>query len=151
MPITSQLVELTHEELQLMVRNLDSKDVVSNPLERFIIYSAIIAAETGRTINIKYIQAQSHQSFYRCSLAVKKLIKDDWISESINEKDKRNIDLLPTKKSIELVKAYEGARANIFIQKGIKLPKPKINISIKDLVDANEAQLRKIKDGLFKS
>jgi len=151
MPITSQLVELTHEELQLMVRNLDSKDVVSNPLERFIIYSAIIAAETGRTINIKYIQAQSHQSFYRCSLAVKKLIKDDWISESINEKDKRNIDLLPTKKSIELVKAYEGARANSFIQKGIKLPKPKINISIKDLVDANEAQLRKIKDGLFKS
>lgn len=151
MPITSQLVELTHEELQLMVQNLDSKDVVSNPLERFIIYSSIIAAEAGGTINIKYIQAQSHQSFYRCSLAVKKLIKDDWISESINEKDKRNIDLLPTKKSIELVKAYEGARANSFIQKGIKLPKPKINISIKDLVDANEAQLRKIKDDLLKS
>lgn len=151
MPITSQLVELTLEELQLMVQNLDSKDVVSNPLERFIIYSAIIAAKTGRKIIIKYIQAQSHQSFYRCNQAVKKLIKDDWISESINEKDKRNIDLLPTKKSIELVKAYEGARANSFIQKGIKLPKPKINISIKDLVDANEAQLSKIKDGLLKS
>ena len=151
MNMTNQLVELTYEELQLMVQNLDSKDVVSNPLERFIIYSAIIAAETGRTININYIQAQSHQSFYRCSLAVKKLIKDDWISESINEKDKRNIDLVPTKKSIELVKAYEGARANSFIQKGIKLPKPKINISVKDLVDANEAQLRKIKDDLLKS
>jgi len=151
MNITNQLVELTQEELQLMVQNIDSKDVVSKPLERFIIYSAIVAAETGRTINIKYIQAQSHQSFYRCSQAVQKLIKDDWISESINEKDKRNIDLLPTKKSIELVKAYEGARANSFIQKGIKLPKPKINISVKDLVDANEAQLRKIKDDLLKS
>ncbi|MDC0906908.1 hypothetical protein OAS81_06130 [Gammaproteobacteria bacterium] len=151
MSITNQLIELTQEELQLMVQNIDSKDMVSNPLERFIIYSAIIAAEIGRTITIKYIQAQSHQSFYRCSQAVKKLIKDDWISESINEKDKRNIDLLPTKKSIELVKAYEGARANSLIKKGIKLPKPKINISIKDLVDANEAQLRKIKDDLLKS
>ena len=75
MPITRQLVELTHEELQLMVQNIDSKDVVSNPLERFIMYSSIIAAEGGSTINIKYIQAQSHQSFYRCNLAVKKLIK----------------------------------------------------------------------------
>ena len=42
MPITHQFVELTHEELQLMVQNLDSKDVVSNPLERFIMYSSII-------------------------------------------------------------------------------------------------------------
>ena len=54
MPIINQLVELTHEELQLMVQNLDSKDVVSNPLERFIVYSTIIAQEKGRTINIKY-------------------------------------------------------------------------------------------------
>jgi DNA-binding MarR family transcriptional regulator len=151
MPIINQLVELTHEELQLMVQNLDSKDVVSNPLERFIIYSSIIAAEEGSKINIKYIQAQSHQSFYRCSQAVKKLIKDDWISESINKKDKRNKDLLPTKKSSQLVKAYEGARANSFIQKGVKLPKPKINLTIKDMFDANESQLQKIKEDLLKS
>jgi len=72
MSITNQLVELTHEELQLMVQNLDSKDVVTSPLERFIMYSTIIAQEEGRTINIKYIQAQSHQSFYRCNQAVKK-------------------------------------------------------------------------------
>lgn len=52
MPITNQLVELTHEELQLMVQNLDSKDVVSNPLERFIMYSSIINLEEGS--NIKY-------------------------------------------------------------------------------------------------
>ena len=151
MPITNQLVELTHEELQLMVQNLDSKDVVSNPLERFILYSSIIAAEESSTINIKYIQAQSHQSFYLCNQAVKKLIKDGWVSESINEKDKRNIDLLPTKKSIELVKAYEGARANSLIQKGIKLPKPKTDITVKDMLDANESQLRKIKEELLKS
>jgi len=43
MPITHQLVELTHEELQLMVQNLDSKDVVSSSLERFIIYATIIS------------------------------------------------------------------------------------------------------------
>ena len=151
MRIIHQLVELTHEELQLMVQNLDSKDVVSNPLERFIIYSAIIAAETGRTITIKYIQAQSHQSFYRCSQAVKKLIKDDWISESINEKDKRNIDLLPTEKCTELVQAYEGARANSLIKKGVKLPKPKTNLTIKDLLDANESQLQEIREDLLKS
>jgi len=96
MPITNQLVELTHEELQLMVQKLDSKDVVTSPLERFIMYSTIIAQEESRTINIKYIQAQSHQSFYRCNQAVKKLIKDDWIAASINQQDKRNTDLLPT-------------------------------------------------------
>ena len=151
MPITHQLVELTHEELQLMVQNLDSKDVVSNPLERFIMYSSIIAADDGSTINIKYIQAQSHQSFYRCSQAVKKLIKDDWICESINEKDKRNKNILPTERSIKLVKAYEGARANSLIQKGVKLPKPKTNLTIKDMLDANESQLQKIKEDLLKS
>ena len=151
MPSTIQLVELTLEELQLMVQNLDSKDVVSNPLERFIIYSSIIAEEEGSTINIKFIQAQSHQSFYRCSQAVKKLIKDDWISESINEKDKRNKDLLPTKKSSQLVKAYEGARANSLIKKGVKLPKPKTNLTIKDMLDANESQLRKIREDLLKN
>ena len=151
MNITNQLVELTQEELQLMVQNIDSKDVVSKPLERFIIYSAIVAAETGRTINIKYIQAQSHQSFYRCSQAVKKLIDDDWIFSSINLQDKRNTDLLPTKKSIELVKAYEGARANSLIQIGIKLPKPKTDITIKDLLDANESQLQRIREDLLKS
>jgi len=151
MPITYQLVESTHEELQLMVQNLDSKDVVSNPLERFIMYSSIIAADDGSTINIKYIQAQSHQSFYRCSQAVKKLIKDDWICESINEKDKRNKNILPTERSIKLVKAYEGARANSLIQKGVKLPKPKTNLTIKDMLDANESQLQKIKEDLLKS
>jgi len=150
MPITRQLVELTHEELQLMVQNIDSKDVVSNPLERFIMYSSIIAAEGGSTINIKYIQAQSHQSFYRCSQAVKKLIKDGWISESINEKDKRNKNILPTEKNIDLVKAYEGARANSLIKKGVKLPKPKTNLTIKDMLDANESQLQKIKEDLLK-
>ena len=150
MPITNQLVELTHEELQLMVQNLDSKDVVSNPLERFIMYSSIITTEEGSTINIKYIQAQSHQSFYRCNLAVKKLIKGGWVSESINEKDKRNKNILPTKKCIELVEAYEGARANSLIQKGVKLPKPKINLTIKDMLYANESQLDKMREGILK-
>ena len=151
MSITDQLVELTHEELQLMVQNLDSKDVVSNPLERFIMYSSIIAAEEGSTINIKYIQAQSHQSFYRCSQAVKKLIKGGWVSESINEKDKRNKDLLPTKKSSQLVKAYEGAKANSLIKKGVKLPKPKINLTIKDMLDANESKLQKMREDILKA
>ena len=150
MLITHQFVELTHEELQLMVQNLDSKDVVSNTLERFIMYSSIINLEEGSTINIKYIQAQSHQSFYRCSQAVKKLIKDDWICESINEKDKRNKNILPTERSIKLVKAYEGARANSLIQKGVKLPKPKTNLTIKDMLDANESQLQKIREDLLK-
>ena len=150
MLITHQFVELTHEELQLMVQNLDSKDVVSNPLERFIMYSSIINLEEGSTINIKYIQAQSHQSFYRCNQAVKKLIKDDWIAASINQQDKRNTDLLPTKKSSQLVKAYEGARANSLIQKGVKLPKPKTNLTIKDMLDANESQLQKIREDLLK-
>lgn len=151
MPFTNELVELTHLELRLMVRNLDSKDVVTSPLDRFIIYSTIIAKEKGKTINIKYIQAQSHQSFYRCNQAVKKLIDDDWIFSSINLKDKRNTDLLPTKKCIKLVKAYEGARANSLIQKGIKLPKPKTDITIKDMLDANESQLQMIKEDLLKS
>jgi len=151
MLISNQMLELTNEELQLMVQNLDSKDVVSNPLERFIIYSSIINLEEGSTINIKYIQAQSHQSFYRCNQAVRKLIKDDWISERINKKDKRNKDILPTKKCIELVKAYEEARVNSLIQIGVKLPKPKTNLTIKDMLDANEAQLQKIKEDLLKS
>ena len=151
MLISKQLLELSIEELQLTVQNLDSKVVVSNPLERFIMYSSIIAKEEGSTINIKYIQAQSHQSFYRCSQAVRKLIKDDWISERINKKDKRNKDILPTKKCIELVKAYEEARANSLIKKGVKLPKPKINLTIKDMLDANESQLQKIKEDLLKS
>jgi len=151
MLIINQLVELTHEELQLMVQKLDSKDVVTSPLERFIMYSTIIAQEESRTINIKYIQAQSHQSFYRCNQAVKKLIEDDWIAGSTNQQDKRNTDLLPTKKSSQLVKAYEGARANSLIQKGVKLPKPKINITIKDMLDANESQLQKIKEDLLKN
>jgi len=151
MLITHQFVELTHEELQLMVQNLDSKDVVSNTLERFIMYSSIINFEEGSTINIKYIQAESHQSFYRCSQAVKKLIKGGWVSESINEKDKRNKNILPTKRCIKLVKAYEGARANSLIQKGVKLPKPKTNLTIKDMLDANESQLQKIKEDLLKS
>jgi len=151
MLITHQFVELTHEELQLMVQNLDSKDVVSNPLERFIMYSSIIAAKESSTINIKYIQAESHQSFYRCSQAVKKLIKGGWVSESINEKDKRNKNILPTKRCIKLVKAYEGARANSLIQKGVKLPKPKTNLTIKDMLDANESQLQKIKEAILKN
>ena len=149
MPITMKLVELTYEELQLMVQNLDS--VVSNPLERFIMYFAIIAQEEGRSINIKYIQAQSHQSFYRCNKAVRKLIKGGWVSESTNEKDKRNKNILPTERCIKLVKAYEGARANSLIQKGINLPKPKTNLTIKDMLAANESQLQKIEEDLLNS
>ena len=151
MPITDQLVELTHEELQLLVQNRYSKDVITDPLERFIIYSTIIAQDEGRTINIKFIQAQSHRSFYHCNQAVKKLIKDAWIVESINQQDKRNTDLLPTKKCIYLVHAYERARANSLIQKGVKLPKPKTNITIKDILDANELQLQKIEEDLLKN
>ena len=58
--------------------------------------------------------------------------------------------LLPTKKCIELVKAYEGARANSLINKGVKLPKPKTNLTIKDMLDANESQLQKIREDLLK-
>ena len=63
MSITNQLVELTHEELQLMVQNLDSKDVVSNPLERFIMYSSIIAAR-GRQHNQYQIHSGSKPSIF---------------------------------------------------------------------------------------
>lgn len=115
MPTFNQLAELTHEELKLMLQNRDSKNVVTDPLERFIIYTTIIAQEENRIINIKFIQAQSHQSFYCCNQAVKKLIDDDWISLSINQQDKRNRELLPTKKSLESVRTYEGARANSII------------------------------------
>lgn len=149
MPITNQLIELTHEELQLMVQNLDSKNVVSDLLERFIIYTAIIAQKESRTINIKFIQAQSHQSFYRCNHAVKKLIKGGWVAGSINLLDKRNTDLLPTKKSIELVKTYEGAKANSLIKTGIKLPKPKTNITIKDMIDSSESKLQQLKEDIL--
>jgi len=152
MAAINMFLELTYEELQLMVRNLDSKNVVSNPLERFIIYATIIAKNENKKINIKYIQAQSHQSFYRCNLAIKKLISDDWILENTNLQDKRNKNLLPTKSCIELVRAYEDVRMNSLLQKGIKLPtKPKNNITIKDMLNASESHLARIKDELSKS
>ena len=50
-----------------------------------------------------------------------------------------------------LSKAYEGARANSLIKKGVKLPKPKTNLTIKDMLDANESQLQKIKEDLLNS
>ena len=65
--------------------------------------------------------------------------------------DKRNKNLLPTEKSSELVRAYEEIRANSLVQKGIKLPKPKHNITINDMINANESQLNTIKDNLFKN
>lgn len=151
MSIVNMFLHLTYEEVQLMLRNLDSKLVVSSSLERFIIYATIISKNENKKINIKYIQSQSQQSFYHCNRAIKKLIENGWISESINLKDKRNINLLPTKKSIDLVRAYEDIRANSLIQKGIKLPKPKYNITIQDMLDASESQLRKIKEELSKS
>jgi len=151
MPIANMFLHLTYEELQLMLRNLDSKTVISSPLERFIIYATIISKNENKEINIKYIQSQSQQSFYHCNRAIKKLIANGWISESINLKDKRNIDLLPTKKSIDLVRAYEDIRANSLIQKGIKLPKPKHNITIQDMINSSESQLMKIKEDLSKS
>jgi len=150
-PISNMFLHLTYEELQLMLRNHDSKTVVSSPLERFIIYAAIISENENKKINIKYIQSHSQQSFYHCSRAIKKLIANGWIYESINLKDKRNIDLLPTKKSIDLVRAYEDIRANSLIQKGIKLPKPKHNITIQDMINSSESQLMKIKEDLSKS
>jgi len=151
MPIANMFLHLTYEELQLMLRNLDSKMVVSSHIERFIIYATIISKNENKDINIKYIQNQSQQSFYHCNRAVKKLIENGWISESINLKDKRNINLLPTKKSIDLVRAYEDIKANSLIQKGIKLPKPKHNITIQDMLNASESQLRKIKEDLSTS
>ena len=151
MPISNQLIELTLEEHKLMVVNIGSNDVVSDPLERFILYSTIVAQNDDRTINIKSIEAQSHQSFYLCSQAVKKLIKNDWVNKRSNKKDKRTNDLIPTKKCIDLVRAYEDAKANSFIQKGIKLLKPKTNITIKDMLDANESQLNNIKEDILKS
>lgn len=151
MSIVNMFLHLTYEEVQLMLRNLDSKLVVSSSLERFIIYATIISKNENKKINIKYIQSQSQRSFYHCNRAIKKLIENGWISESINLKDKRNINLLPTKKSIDLVRAYEDIRANSLIQKGIKLPKPKYNITIQDMLDASESQLRKIKEELSKS
>jgi DNA-binding MarR family transcriptional regulator len=151
MGVTNMFLEITFEELQLMLRNIVSETVVSNHLERFIIYAAIIAKNENKTINVKYIQAESQQSFYHCNQAIKRLIKNEWISESINLQDKRNKNLLPTQKSLELVKAYEEIRANSLAKKGInKLPKPKNNITFNDMINANESQLNKIKDNLFK-
>lgn len=149
MKIANQFLELTFEELQLMLRNIDSETVVSDPLERFIMYASIIAKNKNKIINIKYIQAESQQSFYHCNQAIKRLIKNGWVSESINSQDKRNKNLLPTQKSLKLVMAYEEIRANSLVQKGIKLPKPKHDITINDMINANESQLNKLKDNLY--
>jgi len=151
MPLANMFLHLTYEELQLMLRNLDSKLVVSSHIERFIIYATIISKNENKKINIKYIQSQSQQSFYHCNRAIKKLIENGWIYESIDINDKRNINLLPTKKSIHLVRAYEDSKANSLIQKGVNLPKPKHNITIKDMLQASEFQLKKIKEDLSKS
>ena len=151
MATTNMFLELTFEELQLMLRNIGSETVVSNPLERFIIYATIIAKNENKTINIKYIQAQSKHSFYHCNQAIKRLLKNEWISESINLQDKRNINLLPTKKALKLVTAYEEIKANSLVQKGAKLPKSNQNITMNDMINANESQLNTIRDNLFKN
>ena len=151
MPINNMFLEITYEELQLMLRNIDSETFVSNQLERFIIYATIIAKNENKTINVKYIQAESQQSFYHCNQAIKRLTKNEWVSESINMQDKRNKNLLPTQKSLGLVRAYEEIRANSLVKKGInKLPKPKNNITFNDMINANESQLNIIRDNLFK-
>jgi len=150
MPIIKQFIELTLEELQLLVQNEGSSSVVSDPLERFIIYSTVSAQQEGRTINIKYIQAKSHRSFYRCNKAVKKLIKNGWISERTNQKDKRNKDLIAKQISITLVRDYESAKAGSLIKKGVKLGKPQSKLTLTDMLDKNEAQLVKMKEDLLR-
>ena len=144
-----KLFLITLKELELIVKNLHSRNIISDPLERYIAYASIGAELHSQSLSVKYIQAQSQQSFYVCNLAVKSLKAGGWVIEKVNKKDKRIKDILPTNKCRALISAYEEAKFENY--KGLlDGSKTKLTFVYQDLIDADENKLDELSEMIQK-
>ena len=139
------LINLTRKELQLFLVTASSSDMITDPLQRFILYSVLDAKASNASINTKILTSESQQSFYRCNQAIDYLIGGDWLLAQTDPSDKRSKMLLPAEKTHKLIEAYEAIKIRTLQQSGYKHFQSPSPLTLDDLISASKQKLEKIK------
>jgi len=147
----NDMLQLTFADLKLMIQNRDSKLVITDQLSRYILYASYLSMKESSFLNEKKIQAECKQSFYVCNKSIQVLKDGGWILEEINSQDRRIKNILPTKKAINSILAYEQIKINSLLStRDIYEPGNSITLNIEDLIEASESQLKEMSDQILR-
>ncbi len=121
----TDLFLLTHKELeQLVVTFQNSRDIVTDVNERYLVYEAYrrhIANEAP--FNLKWIESTLKLSFPKVLSLSNNLISGGFLVKEKSLNDKRVINLKPTKKLIEGLELFESMKMNELFKQDIKIKK----------------------------
>ena len=135
MSINTDLFFMTHKELeQLVVTFQNSRDMVTDVCERYLVYEAYkrhIANEAP--FNLKWIESTLKLSFPKVLSLANNLVTNGYLVKERSHDDKRVINLKPTKKLIEGLELFESMKMNELFKQNIEIKNVKGLPSLSDL------------------
>ena len=139
-----KLFFMSHKELELLLVELkNSKDVITEIYERYVLYEAFkryLNSEPPLTIN--WIVQTLGLSFPKVKIIVKKLIEKEYLIREQSKDDKRVFNLIVTKQLIDGVSLFEKMKTQELYQNNFEPS----NQKVPSLSDFNKRSALKIKE-----
>jgi len=109
-----KLFEMTHKELELLVVDMKTNsNIVTDVDERYVVYESYKKfLKKEDPLNLKWIQSTLKLSFPKVKKIVSNLVESGYLIPVRSTKDKRVVDLLPSKKLKEGVVLFEKMKMN---------------------------------------
>ena len=126
---------MTHKELeQLVVTFQNSRDIVTDVYERYLVYEAYKRyVENEPPFNLKWIESTFKLSFPKVLSLVNNLVTNGYLAKEKSHNDKRVINLKPTKKLIDGIELFESMKMNELFKQNIKIKNVEGLPSLSDL------------------
>ena len=116
---------MTHKELeQLVVTFQNSRDIVTNVYERYLVYEAYKRyVENEHPFNLKWIESTLKLSFPKVLSLANNLVTNGYLIKENSSYDKRVINLKPSKKLIDGIELFESMKMNELHKQNIEISK----------------------------
>ena len=126
---------MTHKELeQLVVTFQNSRDIVTDVYERYLVYEAYKRyVENEPPFNLKWIESTFKLSFPKVLSLANNLVTNGYLVKERSHDDNRVINLKPTKKLIEGLELFESMKMNELFKQNIEIKNVKGLPSLSDL------------------
>lgn len=125
MSTNTDLFIMTHKELELLVVTFqNSRDIVTDVYERYLVYEAYRRYITNDVpFNLKWIESTLKLSFPKVLSLSNNLVSNGYLVKEKSHSDKRVINLKPTMKLIKGLELFESMKMNELFEQNIKIKK----------------------------
>ena len=136
---------MSHKELELLVVDLqNNREIVTDIYERYVVYESYRRyLEKIPPLNLKWIQSSLKLSFPKVKKLTDNLSENGYLHRNHSTKDKRVIELTPTKKLIQGIELFEMMKVNELCSLKFRLEQNKTIPSLSELSIESVATIKK--------